>query len=511
MKIKPLLLSFFLGAFVLLVPAGQAHAALVFDNITGKTQDSSSWVTGGLITFTPTASGNLTDFIEPMAYAVGFGVGPSTSLVYTLYGPGGYPTSPLDCTTPGTTFAGYGFTDNSVPPLYTPLVDVNDWSGTQCALTAGTSYTIHLNVASAMRSPFSAEDMSHPWAQIYVDGITPPPGSCSAGDFGTCIASVIPADDPSILNYASSTQAIATSTTFAFGSDGYISPADYQPGAYVENLYQNDDYDQVASALCSIGGCRTQNKYPISASGSYSVSTSTDIERIGNYTMTTDIKVPVSVNVFNFFSFNVPSFLPFSEKVLVSTTTNFQVSQPSSLDIVKNKLGQTYLAVGITNHASSTAATLVSGCAFTSITGIFDLTSQNNIFSCVVGFVSASLIPSAQQLEAIAANFQASIGVRPPIGYITRFSAIVSGQAIGTSTLPGLTISVPPILGLGTESATFPVWTNLMGSTSPFGMATSSVARGSKTFRQIVEPGWDIIVLTILAFLIIWDALKIKH
>lgn len=513
---KQIIFSFFIGAFVLLVPAGQALAAVWYsqtdDSGSSYTQLSASEQSHTLATFTSPitiSSGTVTVLVrmgsDSNGYrydvrAVHFFDSTNSTGVYI----------PTDGTG-GTNLCSPAMLSN---PLSAGLITCTINVGAAgLSITSGDTIVVSSyagGMSNNWPNPIIARDgtNTNPYLEVYDGSLA---DSCIGGSSGTCIDTVTPADDPSILQYASSSQALATSTSFAFGSTGYIASADYATGAYVENLYQNDDYDQVAVALCSIGGCRTQIKYPISAIGKYTVASTTNIQRVGNYTMTTDIKVPVTVNAFNFFSFTVPSFLPFSEKTLVSTTTNFQVSQPSALDLVKKKLGQTYLAVGVTNGSASSTADLITGCAFTSITQIFDLTSPNNIFACTVGFVSASLIPSQNQLTAIGANFQSSITMRPPIGYITRFSAIVSGQAIGTSTLPNLTFSVPPVLGLGSESVTFDLWDNLTGSTSPFGMATSSVARGSKTFRQIVEPGWDIIVLTCLAFLVIWDALKIKH
>ncbi len=306
--------------------------------------------------------------------------------------------------------------------------------------------------------------------------------ACSGGTIGTCIGSVTPKGDAPPWSNAE-----ATSTTFAFGATGYVSATDFASGTYVEVKYQPNDYDQLAAVECAIGGCFTTFNFPVSASGAWTFSTSTDIERQGTYTLITNLKTP-----YQLFGVTVPFFF----NNAVSTSTQFLVATSSQLDILKQAIGDAYQQAGITNAG---IANVTSYCTFSSLSDLFNLSQKNNLFTCVLGAISVLTVPTASELAGFGANLQNSFLARVPFGYVTRFTVIAS--TVATSSLPTLAISLPNGFPGAGESFDLTPWNALMGTTSMLSTATST--QSGKTLRQIVEPGWDIFVLACLGLAIV--------
>lgn len=108
-------------------------------------------------------------------------------------------------------------------------------------------------------------------------------------------------------------------------------------------------------------------------------------------------------------------------------------------------------------------------------------------------------------------ELQTGLLSRFPLGYATRFLVIASGTA--TTTLPVLDVNfahAPAAVAMITGGADLRLdpWNSLMGSTSILGTATSTYS--GLTLRQIVEPGWDVFVILVFAFIILHDVMGIS-
>lgn len=333
--------------------------------------------------------------------------------------------------------------------------------------------------------------LTHLWVQVYGSSFVPPPPADPCNGIGTCIATVIPPHD------SDGSQARATSTTFAFETTGYVASDDWLSGTKVEQKYIPDDYDQLAAAICAVGGCYITALDETVSDGAFDLATTTNVQRVGWYTMKTKIYAPHQV-------FGIA--VPFWNDTLTATTTRFLVATSSPLDNIKSTIGGAYENV-ITGAGDPTMY-----CNFSSILTAFDFTAESNILTCLLGVVSSLTVPNEAQRTAIATNFQNSFATRVPFGYITRFVALASPTSSSTpvSTLPMLTIGFPGDWPYAAGAAiNINPW-NLTGTSSILYSATSSVSYGSKTLRQIIEPGWNILWLCLLAVAIIIDALRMR-
>jgi len=325
------------------------------------------------------------------------------------------------------------------------------------------------------------------------DGPPAPGGpSCLAGDFGTCINEVIPPHD------IDGSNARATSTTFAFEVDGYVSPEDWVDGMMVKMEYIPNDYDQLAAAYCAVGGCwLTALDEPITADGDFDFATTTDVQRVGWYSLKTTIYAPTEIFGLGFSLWN---------HSVASYESDFLVATSSPIDNIKRTIGNSITSI-ITGTDSPTRY-----CQFSTILGAFSFDEESNILTCLLGVISGLTTPSASQIAAIGQNLHDSIFTRMPFGYFTRFIQIASGD-VATSTLPSLTIGFPTEYGhgLGGVSGTFNLWEDYSGPTSVIATATSSASTGGKTLRQIVEPSWIMIMLSLLAIAIVFDMLRVRN
>jgi len=354
------------------------------------------------------------------------------------------------------------------------FVSSNNYYGT----TAGTYQGEFVDIASTIKRTY-----------YYAPGLVE--ASDGPGDVSTRIISVTPPND------LDGSNARATSTTFAFEATGYYDSADYRADSFVSQKWIPNDYDQLASAYCAIGGCYTEYQYDLTASGNWSIATTTDIQRIGWYSLKTTIYAPHQI-----FGVSIPLW----NDTLTSTSTSFLVATSSAIDSIKHTVGTAYENV-ITGQESPAVY-----CGFSTILGAFDFTSDTNILTCLLGVISGLTVPNETQRTAIATNFNDTISTRAPFGYFTRFISLANGSA-GTTTLPTLTIGFPTEYGsgLGGLSATFTPWTALQGQYNLLGTATSSASTGGKTLKEIIYPGLAIIAGLLLALAIIWDSLKIKY
>lgn len=280
---------------------------------------------------------------------------------------------------------------------------------------------------------------------LSVDPPSPPGPDCGGV---TCITSVTPPDDPTGSN------ALATSTTFAFGAEGFVAPDDFVEGMWLRITYQNNVsaatlavgplFSDAGNALCSAlpnwlcphapdnyelsGTSDGEFLIPIEDSGIFTFSTTTDIQNIGRHTMRTSIFKP-QPNMFGLETFDGNEFL--------STTTQFTVATSSSYDLAIGSTVEAILELHDPNNPPSC---------------YFDWTTPGEyityIQKCALSLFSVAA-------ENIAYTLQSAMGdllSRAPWGYATRVFTIITDNTATTS-LPSLAVAIPA--GLPSAGTTF--------------------------------------------------------
>lgn len=135
---------------------------------------------------------------------------------------------------------------------------------------------------------------------------------------------------------------VATSTSFTFGSTGYVNTSDYVSGqtylkmtvVYPTAQINNTAFNLIGTNTCLVGFVypfciiswgQTEGSFaniPITSDGTFSVSTTTSLLEKGNYTVTTSVVVPT----FSLFGISI------GERTLTSTTTQFTAVEPTAQD-----------------------------------------------------------------------------------------------------------------------------------------------------------------------------------
>jgi hypothetical protein len=473
---------------VFLIPS-HVFASVAYDNVTGLTPQNSTPRAGGFInTFVAGASGDISDLFAPISYASGFS-SLGSSMNFTIGGGSyGSDNSELSCGTATKTMSDWGFIDGSYPPSYTPVVDITGWTGTNCTLVVGHSYYIHSNISSGTRSPGVVEN-SDPLYIIWTNG------SGAPSDTSTHISSVTPENNA----------VISTSTPsggiVSFNATGYLNasstPNDFSGnslGARVKwsaySVTQAATSASVAGAFSPQGAGYTSYSDTLYGSASVDTSTSSPLMPYGRYNLTTSIVVPNQ-----FFG-----IVTWGDTTLVSTTTTFYLGTSTPLD---------NLFYG-TDGSPDLGTALSGGIIATSSAALFAACSPNPLTFSFGDCMSIIFVPDWTQLTQVFTSLRDGMLSVWPIGYVTRFITIASGNA--TTTLPSLVINfatAPPAIASITSSASLDLtpWNDLMGTTSMLSEATSTDS--GRTFRQIVEPGWDIFVWVSFAILIIFELMGI--
>ncbi|MHB1094524.1 hypothetical protein [Thiobacillus sp.] len=225
-------------------------------------------------------------------------------------------------------------------------------------------------------------------------------------------------------------------------------------------------------------------------SSAISVSSSSPVLPYGRYTLTTSLVVPNQI-------FGIPTW---GETTVVSTTTSFYFGTSTPKDnLIYGTNGSPDLATALSGGIiATTSAAFYSSC--------------NPSLSFSVGDCFALIFyPDWSQLTTVFVSLREGLLSVVPWGYLTRTLTIASGNA--TSTLPSLIIDfshAPPAeAGLASGAVlNLTPWSDLLGTTSMLSMATSTYS--GKTFRQIVEPGWDMFVILIFVFLVFHEFLGVK-
>lgn len=305
----------------------------------------------------------------------------------------------------------------------------------------------------------------------------------------------------------------ATSTTFTIGASGYVNAADYASGLVlrmeISYNYATGYNPSTGSPLIQPPGCpnnwaqslanilgqsspaifcqwprngptAAKEDFPISAAGTFSVSTSTPILNTGRYAMTYSLIKPL----FSFLGVNV------GETTLTATTTNFIAVQKSYYDTAQDQVND---IIGIVNATSSAA--VLAKC--NPVGGSFD------IGVCAYGLI----VPNSSDMETLWNNFQTFVLAKFPWGYATRMVQILN---TATSSAPG------PIV------FNFPSTTFLAGSSwtiDPFGsLAEGAAITGAWTnpdtgdnLRTITEPFMRFFLALSIVIIIFHDIMAMGH
>lgn len=247
----------------------------------------------------------------------------------------------------------------------------------------------------------------------------------------------------------------ATSTSFAFESTGFVTNDDYTTDTKVHINY----YRQTNQSAVGVGFSPLLSSvdlyFPLSGSGSYSVSTTTNMQDIGVYWMRTTIEKP------QFTLFGVDFFT----ETLVSTSTQFLVATSTGIDnLFQAQIGviQPVLDQG-------------SNCDFDITAWVF------------VDMLTCALVPSPGSIALTLDTTVNQILLRAPWGYATK--AIQDFSTTSTSTLPGIafTIQTGPVAG---KTIDFTPWTAIANAVS---MTATSTPGHTTTVLADFEKYWNIL------------------
>jgi len=346
------------------------------------------------------------------------------------------------------------------------------------------AYTSYLSSAGSLATVFQdAEDTS----------VVPP-----ITDTSTRIITTTPANGDTV----------SSSTPTTIGATGYINPSDYDSDEFIRLSFEDriNYYSIIRNVPRVID-------IPISSSGSFSVSTSTDPFTEGTVNAKYSIENPTLVSntlgwVFsgqsplwgNLFNNGNPIFGP---EVVVSTTTQFVSGARTFLDVAT---------------ASSTTAlnNFLSGIDLSTV--LYDCYPTHlSLGSCLVDVIVPptcsinSHDPSCPpgHTDGLVQIAQTGFLSYAPFGYLTRFLVIANATTTATSSLPHVGFTVPSYLPGAGAVFDFNVFGNLMGTTSILGTATSTAS--GKTIKEIVEPWWNAFWLLVLILAVIVRLLGLRH
>lgn len=276
---------------------------------------------------------------------------------------------------------------------------------------------------------------------------------------------------------ASST--IATSTTATFGATGYVNSNDFVSGMFVQIRYAS--YSSMQSyAGASPDLFYTTLQFPISAAGTFSVSTTSPALTVGLYTMQSDIRTTSWTNsLLNFFGFG-----QFAQQgILTATSTVFTAAHLSGYD--------TFVASTTEAMLAYTASSTISLASCSTWTGF-------NLGDCL----GVLLLPQVQPMQAQLSAFKDGFLTYAPWGYLTRFVVIMSGGA--TSTLPSFSATLP--LGSADDLDTFTFDMNDM-VTGGAALLDSIPARdnATHTIKTVMRPWIDLFIGLFVLLIMVKD------
>lgn len=352
------------------------------------------------------------------------------------------------------------------------------FSGSECNLLAGNEYEFYYYADGAFSShidgfggtghstmtttPFGDTSYADYWWRITTGSSGGGPTDPYAGT--THIWQTTPAD----------LAIVATSTSFTFGATGEVTPADYDSSSVVKiEWYNNTLYEGAYPASFT---AVHKISFPLSASGAFDVSTTTDMstQALGLYTMT----VSISHDKYDFFGI---SFWGVDD---VKNTYSFNISASSTLATYsewdKN--------IKLIETGSSDPANYGKGVSI--ISNGCDVPFFGMASTTVMSFARCLIFPSSIELSKMGSDFYKNVLTLFPFGYITRFVSILA------STTP---VSVPALsykFGSSSPASLQAITANDAVTFNPFSSAyysSSSPLMGIRADDGTNKNVWDII------------------
>ena len=277
---------------------------------------------------------------------------------------------------------------------------------------------------------------------------------------------------------------ISTSTTATVGASGFVNTADYVSGMFLEIKYMRTSSSQ--AAVANVQNLFTTLDFDISGPGLFTVSTTTSIVNVGQYTLITSLRSPSLINNFwNFIGFGQFATLGIN----TSTSTVFTAAHLTDYDIFVASTTQAINAYSSSSgFASSTCVVSVS----------FDF---NNCMSYL-------FFPNIPMIMTAVDSFRSGFLSYAPWGYFTRFVTIMAGQS--TTTLPSFDVPITfaadgtPVDYLNVDMQdTFNQGQAVMDNLKATGT--------SYTFRSIIEPWVQLFLAIAVIYIIVLDLMSGEH
>jgi len=290
----------------------------------------------------------------------------------------------------------------------------------------------------------------------------------------TRINSVIPLRD----------SVIATSSAATWTIGGYVNIADWTTrtevyvryrqltGAGVRgngNIYEGDDFT-----------------LPITASGSFSVSTTSHVIHSGVYQAYAAIQKP-KYSIFGI-------AIPFFTDTLASVTWQFTGGTSTA-----SELADGALLLGSTGFTTSASSTVV------------DLSCHVGTDFSITDCINNLIFPDTNELQKIFDDFHDTFLVKAPIGYVTRFVTIMSGNVTA--------VKPPPIINYSFGSSSPQILRTLTASDpiyfQPFDHLTelNSVRSDNgtnKTVWDVIDPVMKLLVSMAVLSVILGDLIELR-
>jgi len=258
----------------------------------------------------------------------------------------------------------------------------------------------------------------------------------------TQIHSVVPSAD----------EVVATSTALIVGATGYIHADDYED-AYVQIKVWNQGAG--ASAVSPAVVTSTYN-FPISSSGVFDVSTTTNATTAGMYNLVVRI---------------MRSQTWWQDEELDKSATKFTASTTIGWDLVlNNPLNVFPLGNELANLATSS---LADG-------GVcdWDWTTNFQLGKCVRGLIATLLIPDNAMLIETTNDFKGTFLRKAPWGYATRVWEIMSASTT-PAVLPSISAVIPEGLPHAGDSFDFTPWDSIEATITRVDTASVASIDGS--------------------------------
>jgi len=380
-----------------------------------------------------------------------------------------------------------------------------NFSGTDCTININEGMNFEIVDAATLTPLGSFDNMFIPFGGTYgtpyvelFDSPFPPDNTL------TRVVSVFPPDDPTFAS------PYATSTVFDISGDIYVNDDDYVNGmVFRQRVFNNSaaaslaagpSFSEGGNLLCNAMPAwlcpRPDNyapsvpnsitiEYDISSSGDSSYATTTDISVIGNYTMVSEIIRPNT----SFFG-----LIPGADSIFVSTTTRFQVVEPSGYDIV---VGDTVQAI------QDLRENIAPTCSFDFTAGLSNYLPQ--IISCVAAISQVATAEIVLGIQNAVSDFLS----HAPWGYGMLVYQAIQEDSNATTTLPVMAFDFSVVPGVDPVAIDLTPWNYMMCPDSEF--ASYETPDGENFLNDILLHWWNILCWVIWAIAVLVFVFKIEH